>query len=135
MAGSVISRRLSEVLGVGLFALSVLWLIALVSYSPADPVWFFSTETGAPANFAGRVGAFLAELSFQLFGYGSYLLPAVLAVSGWHYFWCRAVDAVYTKIVGAVAAIAMGVSWERGSTASLTAVALTARAVVVTSRV
>ncbi len=29
--------------------------------------------TRPPANFAGRVGAFLAELSFQLFGYASYL--------------------------------------------------------------
>jgi S-DNA-T family DNA segregation ATPase FtsK/SpoIIIE len=101
-AGSALSRRLSETVGVALFAAALIWLIALASYEPSDPVWFFSTETGAPANFAGRVGAFLAELSFQLFGYGSYLLPAVLAVSGWHYFWCRTVDAVYTKIVGAV---------------------------------
>ena len=31
-----------------------------------------------PANFVGRVGAFLAELSFQLFGYGAYLIPAVI---------------------------------------------------------
>ena len=46
-------------------------------------------RTRAPANFAGRVGAFLAELSFQLFGYASYLIPAVLVVIGWHYFWCR----------------------------------------------
>src|SRR5512145_3321849 len=101
-ARSTLSRRLSETVGVALFAAALIWLIALASYEPSDPVWFFSTEMGAPANFAGRVGAFLAELSFQLFGYGSYLLPAVLAVSGWHYFWCRAVDAVYTKIVGAV---------------------------------
>jgi S-DNA-T family DNA segregation ATPase FtsK/SpoIIIE len=101
-AGSALSRRLSETVGVAFFAAALIWLIALASYEPSDPVWFFSTETGAPANFAGRVGAFLAELSFQLFGYGSYLLPAVLAVSGWHYFWCRAVDAVYTKLVGAV---------------------------------
>jgi S-DNA-T family DNA segregation ATPase FtsK/SpoIIIE len=101
-ARSTLSRRLSETVGVALFAAALIWLIALASYEPSDPVWFFSTETGAPANFAGRVGAFLAELSFQLFGYGSYLLPAVLAVSGWHYFWCRAVDAVYTKIVGTI---------------------------------
>ena len=55
----------------------------------------------APANFVGRVGAFLAELSFQLFGYGSYLLPAIVVIAGWHYFWCRQIDAVYTKVVGA----------------------------------
>ena len=54
-----------------------------------------------PANFAGKVGAFLAELSFQLLGYASFLIPAVIAVVGWHYFWCRRLDAVYTKLTGA----------------------------------
>ena len=101
MAGSAISRRLSEVLGVALFALSVLWLIALVSYDPADPVWFFNTGSDAvPTNFAGRIGAFLAELSFQLVGYGAYLTPLIIAGAGWHYFWCRALDAPSTKAFG-----------------------------------
>ena len=36
--------------------------------------------SATPANFAGRVGAFLAELSFQLVGYAAYLIPAVLVV-------------------------------------------------------
>ena len=49
MAGSVLSRRLSEFIGVALFALALLWLIALASYSPADPVWFFNTG-GATAR-------------------------------------------------------------------------------------
>ena len=72
-----LSRRVSEFVGVALFALALIWLIALASYEPTDPVWFFSTGAhAAPANFAGRVGAFLAELSFQLFGYASYLIPA-----------------------------------------------------------
>jgi S-DNA-T family DNA segregation ATPase FtsK/SpoIIIE len=91
----------SEVVGVALFAGALIWLIALASYEPSDPVWFFSTGGEAPANFVGRVGAFLAELSFQLFGYGSYLLPAVIVVAGWHYFWCRELEAAYTKVVGA----------------------------------
>src|SRR4029077_17380876 len=56
----------------------------------------------APANFAGRVGAFLAELSFQLFGYASYLIPAVLVIVGWNYFWCGWLDAAITKAIGAV---------------------------------
>jgi len=34
----------------------------------------------------GRIGDFLAELSFQLFGYASYTIPAVLIVSGWQSF-------------------------------------------------
>ena len=44
MAGSALSRRLSEIIGVALFALAIIWLIALASYSAADPVWFFITD-------------------------------------------------------------------------------------------
>ena len=88
-------------MGVALFALALLWLVALASYNPSDPVWFFNTGSDQPANFAGRIGAFLGELAFQLLGYGAYLIPLVLAVIGWHYFWCRVLDAAYTKIVGA----------------------------------
>ncbi len=102
MAGSFASRRLSEFVGVALFALALMWLISLASYNPADPVLFFTTGTdGTPLNFGGRVGAFLAELSYQLLGYTAYLAPVVLVVSGWHYFWCRVPDAAYTKLVGA----------------------------------
>ncbi|MEO7133104.1 MAG: DNA translocase FtsK [Vicinamibacterales bacterium] len=108
-SGSALSRRASEVVGVALFASALIWLIALATYDPNDPVWFFSTGThDVPANFAGRVGAFLGELSYQVLGYASYLVPAVIAVAGWHYFWCRAIDAVYTKVVGAVMLFACG---------------------------
>jgi DNA segregation ATPase FtsK/SpoIIIE, S-DNA-T family len=101
-SGSTLSRRLSEVVGVALFAAALIWLIAVASYDPNDPVWFFTSGTNdIPANFVGRVGAFLAELSFQLFGYGSYLIPALIAIAGWHYFWCREIDAIYTKLTGA----------------------------------
>jgi DNA segregation ATPase FtsK/SpoIIIE, S-DNA-T family len=101
-SGSALSRRVSEVVGVALFAAALIWLIALATYDPNDPVWFFSTGThDVPANFAGRVGAFLSELSYQVLGYASYLIPATIAVAGWHYFWCRRIDAIYTKLVGA----------------------------------
>jgi S-DNA-T family DNA segregation ATPase FtsK/SpoIIIE len=69
-ATSTLSRRASEFAGVALFAASLIWLIALASYEPSDPVWFITTgTTHAPANFVGLVGAFVAEVSFQLLGY------------------------------------------------------------------
>ncbi len=101
MRESTVSRRLSEFVGVALFALTLVWLIALVTHEPTDPVWFFTTDAAhPPANFIGRVGAFLSELSFQLFGYASYLVPLLIAVIGWHYFWCQPPDAAYTKVFG-----------------------------------
>src|SRR3954471_13277506 len=93
---------MSEFLGVALFAGALMWLISLASYNATDPVWFFNTGSDLPpANFAGRVGAFAGELSYQLFGYAAYLGPLVLVVMGWHRFWCRTVDAAYTKLLGA----------------------------------
>jgi S-DNA-T family DNA segregation ATPase FtsK/SpoIIIE len=102
MAATPLSRRASEFLGVALFAAALIWLISLASYSASDPVWFFNTGSELPpANFAGRIGAFVGEASYQLLGYSAYLVPLVLVVLGWHYFWCRAVDAAYTKVLGA----------------------------------
>jgi S-DNA-T family DNA segregation ATPase FtsK/SpoIIIE len=112
LAQSTLSRRFSEIIGVVLFATALVWLVSLASYTPSDPVWFFNTGSeGAPANLAGRIGAFLAELSFQMLGYASYLMPAVAAVVGWQYFWCRTLDARYTKIVGATLLVACSSSF------------------------
>ena len=36
-----------------------------------------------------------------MLGYAAYVIPLVLVVIGWHYFWCRTLDAVYTKLAGA----------------------------------
>ena len=102
MSESAITRRASEFAGVALFAATLIWLIALVSYTPTDPAWFFNNVTGvSAANFAGKIGAFVAELSFQLLGYSAYLIPAALCIVGWHSFWCKKIDAAYTKLVGA----------------------------------
>jgi DNA segregation ATPase FtsK/SpoIIIE, S-DNA-T family len=106
---TVLSRRVCEVVGVACFGLALLWLVALASYSASDPVLFFSTPAAhAPANFAGRVGAFLSELSFQVFGLAAYLLPPILVVIGWHYFWVRALRAPLTKAIGAALLFASG---------------------------
>jgi DNA segregation ATPase FtsK/SpoIIIE, S-DNA-T family len=103
VASSALSRRVSELLGVAFFATALTWLISLASYSASDPVWFFNTGSDlAPTNFAGRIGAFVGELSYQMLGYSAYLIPLVLVVIGWHYFWCRTMDAAYTKLMGAL---------------------------------
>ena len=107
MADSTLPRRISEFLGVALFALALIWLIALMTHEPTDPVWFFTTDASdSPANFVGRVGAFLSEVSFQLFGYAAYLLPGAIGIVGWHYFWCQTPEAAYTKAFGATLLLA-----------------------------
>jgi S-DNA-T family DNA segregation ATPase FtsK/SpoIIIE len=93
---------MNEFTGVVLFAGALIWFIALATYRASDPVWFFNDVSGAEVqNFAGRFGAFLALASIQVVGYSAFLLPVILGVIGWHYFWCRDVDAGYTKLFGA----------------------------------
>ena len=103
MLSTAVSRRVSEFVGVVLIALALVWLIALATWDAQDAVWFINTGSEVPpSNFVGQVGAFLAEMSFQIIGYASYLIPVILLVFGWHYFWCRTIDAAYTKLVGLV---------------------------------
>ena len=107
MTDSALSRRVSEFAGVALFGAALLWLIALVTYSASDPVWFFNDLPGTVVhNFAGRFGAFLSTASFQMCGYAAFLIPLIVGVIGWHYFWCTTIDAGYTKAAGAVLFVA-----------------------------
>ena len=55
----------------GLFAglvLLMLWLLAMLTYSPQDAAWSTSGGGGATANRAGKLGAWLADASYFLLG-------------------------------------------------------------------
>jgi len=53
-------------------------LISLVSFSPQDPGWSHSTDTGMVSNLGGRAGASFANLFLNLFGLMAYLFPIML---------------------------------------------------------
>ena len=64
-----------------LFLLTVIalfLLISLVSFSPQDPGWSHSADTGMVANLGGRMGASFANLFLNLFGLMAYLFPIML---------------------------------------------------------
>jgi S-DNA-T family DNA segregation ATPase FtsK/SpoIIIE len=137
LADSALSRRVSEFTGVALFAAALIWMIALVTYTPNDPVWFFNNlDADEVSNFIGRFGAFLATVSFQLLGYAAFLLPLVVFYLGWHRFWCTDITAGYTKLAGsavfltclagllALASSAFGAPAAGGLVGSLTATVL-----------
>ena len=101
MVATTLSRRVSETVGVALFATALVWLVSLATYNAADAVWFFNPDGATPPlNMIGRVGAFLAEISYQLAGLTAFLIPVQLIVLAWHAFWCRSVGAAYTKLLG-----------------------------------
>jgi S-DNA-T family DNA segregation ATPase FtsK/SpoIIIE len=101
-SGRTRSTRWAEFRGLIAFALGLMLLISLATYNPADPAPFFKAGAGGAArNFIGPMGAFLAELMVpQLFGMASLLLPLVLGITGWKLFWCRPIEAPYTKASG-----------------------------------
>jgi len=73
-----------EVVAIVLAGTCAMFLLALISYSPADlPSWVpFSSHAGQNemvSNFIGPVGAVTAGYSYFFFGAASYLIPAILA--------------------------------------------------------
>jgi S-DNA-T family DNA segregation ATPase FtsK/SpoIIIE len=118
------SRRLNELLGLALLVAATLMLMALITYTPADPS--FDTAgglaqsariTGAahPAhNWAGLFGAYFADAVLQLLGVAVFLAPLMLLRVG--VSWMRSRDVGHTSaksgglllwLVAAPAAIAL----------------------------
>ncbi len=96
-------RRLNEVLGlIVLFGASLL-LLALASYTPTDPS--FNTvgayATGRPAhNWAGQVGAYVADALLQLIGVAAFFLPLVLGRIGFNWMRSRPAGSPLAKAIG-----------------------------------
>ncbi len=73
-----------EVFGLILGGITLLFLWALISYTPADlPNWHpfsrISSAHSETVNFVGPVGAIIASYGYIAFGAAIFLLPAVLA--------------------------------------------------------
>ncbi len=71
--------RLREGAFIGVSAVCLYLLLALATYSPADPGWSASGAGGKIANLGGPTGAWLADVFFSLVGYAAYLFPLLLA--------------------------------------------------------
>ncbi len=90
-----------EVAGLLLLSFTAITICALASYRAADSTWFL-TQPGLhrTANWAGRVGATLAELLLQLLGTAAFLVPVVLAVTGWNRFRGKSAASSYGRLLG-----------------------------------
>lgn len=69
-----------------LAAVGVYLLISLWSYQPTDPAWSHRSGSAVVGNLGGKVGAWLADILFGLFGYVSFLFPIAIAVTGWRIY-------------------------------------------------
>jgi len=80
------NRRFNELVGLLILVFATLLLLALVSYAPADPSWDTATASHRPHNWVGPVGAFGADILFQVFGVASFLFVVALASFGRQWF-------------------------------------------------
>ncbi len=84
------NKRLNELIGFLCIVAAILVGLALISYSPRDAAFNVSATGGEDHlthNWMGPVGAYSADLLFQMFGFAAFLLPAALGILG--YRWCR----------------------------------------------
>ena len=79
----VVSRGLREGALFILGTLAIYLLVSLASYLPSDPGWSYAGTGSEINNAGGVVGALIADILFYLFGYLAYLLPVMVAYSGW----------------------------------------------------
>ncbi|HEX7882084.1 MAG TPA: DNA translocase FtsK 4TM domain-containing protein, partial [Afipia sp.] len=78
----MLARRLRELTGLGVIALSCVVAAALMTWSVQDPSLSHATS-GTIRNLMGRPGAIGADLLMQILGLGAILLILPVAVWGW----------------------------------------------------
>jgi len=84
-------RRLRELIGLGLLALSGIAAAALMTWSVQDPSLSHATSR-AIRNIVGYPGAIGADLSMQILGLGAIMLILPIAVRGWRMLTHRSFD-------------------------------------------
>jgi DNA segregation ATPase FtsK/SpoIIIE, S-DNA-T family len=67
-----------EIIALVLFAAGLLLLLALITYSVADPCFSVSGKGGETRNAIGVIGSYLSDAFLKLFGVCAYLIPAFL---------------------------------------------------------
>src|SRR5262249_49091644 len=74
-------RRVSEIVGLSLLFLALVYLTALLSASGSDPSFNLASD-GPVHNLLGVPGAYAADLMLQSLGLASFLLALALAIWG-----------------------------------------------------
>ena len=76
-------RRINEFVGLLLLTVAILAGLSLISFNPDDPSFNISKNPhfdSRPTNFVGFVGAYGADVGFQLWGYSAFLIPVFVGI-------------------------------------------------------
>jgi S-DNA-T family DNA segregation ATPase FtsK/SpoIIIE len=97
------NKRLNELIGFLCITLAILMGLSLLSYNPRDAAVNVSAPSAdaQPArNWIGPVGAYSADMLFQVFGFAAFLLPIAFATLGYRWVRSRAIDSQVATLVG-----------------------------------
>ena len=101
-------RALNMFLGLVVALVSVLLLLALATYHPADPSLNTATDAALPHavhNWVGLFGAYLSDLLLQSLGLTAFLLPVWLGAMGWGWMRSRSGGSAWLRWAGCVLAV------------------------------
>ncbi|HVB34701.1 MAG TPA: DNA translocase FtsK [Patescibacteria group bacterium] len=105
------NRRLNELAGFLGMTLAVLLLLSLVSYRPSDISLDVATSAGFSHpvhNWIGIFGAYLADMLYQIVGYGAILLPVGMILLSLRWLRSSPVSAPAAKLIGFVLLVGSG---------------------------
>ena len=97
------NKRLNELIGFLCLTLAVLMAAALFTYWPADESFNVSASSGnsgQPHNVIGPIGAYSADLMFQVLGFPAFLLPMAILWLGIKWFRSRPVESQKATVFG-----------------------------------
>jgi S-DNA-T family DNA segregation ATPase FtsK/SpoIIIE len=84
--GNHLQQRLREGQLILLCAVALFMVVSLATYHPADPGWSHVGLSNQINNAGGWIGSWFADIFLLLLGYLAYVLPVMLAYSGWTLF-------------------------------------------------
>ena len=99
-------RPLNILLGLVLILVSLLLIMALVTYTPSDPSMNTAAGPLAPHNWIGLFGAWLSDLLLQSFGLTAFMLPLWLGGLGWTWMRSRSGGSISLRLIGSILALA-----------------------------
>lgn len=77
-------KRVTEGSFILILTCALYLFLSLFSYHVSDPGWSHASPSGSTIlNLGGTIGAYLSDALFLVFGYGAFILPAVMAYIAW----------------------------------------------------
>ncbi len=101
-----VSAKKHEFMGVLLFLIAVLLLLCLATYNPRDSSFNALSLDLSVNNSAGKIGAYVSDGLYQIFGFSAFYLPIPLIVLSWKLVFGRKIQAPYFRTVGLLLMIA-----------------------------